>query len=86
MESPHAVQVFVNPYGYTRPILTVREARGLVLYGAPSTDFTWFEGYAWTVAGCAGCGQHVGWRYDTTEARRPGCFVGFLLEAILLPD
>jgi hypothetical protein len=28
-----------------------------------STLFTWFEGYAWQVASCAGCGTHLGWRF-----------------------
>jgi len=31
--------------------------------GAASDDFTWFAGFAWRVALCRACGEHLGWSY-----------------------
>lgn len=43
-------------------IVTVRAARNTAL-GAPSAEYSWFPGYCWRAAQCAGCTAHVGWRY-----------------------
>ena len=61
--------VFANAHGRVFQILTVRAAQGLLFVGAPTTEFTWFSGYAWRVAVCAGCTTHLGWSF---EAARPG--------------
>lgn len=44
-------------------ILTVSEACNVETNGAPSAEYSWFPGYTWTVALCANCMVHVGWRY-----------------------
>lgn len=43
-------------------IVTVASATNTELNGGASTEFTWFPGYAWTIALCAACKAHVGWR------------------------
>ena len=36
----------------------------VVLQGIPSTECSWFPGYAWQIAGCSRCHTHLGWRYS----------------------
>lgn len=76
------VQVFPNPGGWMRKIVTVRWAEGWHPYGGPTTDFTWFAGYAWTIVVCAGCGAHLGWLYEASAAGTPARFFGLLLDAL----
>ncbi len=77
-----AVQVFPNPSGWLRKIFTVRTAENLVAASAPTTDFTWFAGYAWTIVVCAGCGSHLGWQYDDVAAQTLARFYGLLVAEI----
>lgn len=74
-----AVQVFPNPGGWLRRIVTVRWARNLDAVSAPTLEFTWFAGYAWTIVACAGCGAHLGWRYEATANQALGRFYGLLV-------
>jgi len=32
-----------------------------------TTEFTWFNGYAWRIAVCAKCRQHLGWRFESPQ-------------------
>jgi hypothetical protein len=59
----HEHTVF-NPAGKLFTILCFAEAPGAALHGDPSSDFTWFPGYRWTVASCRGCAIHIGWRFE----------------------
>ena len=43
--------------------VTLREASGLRLDGPTVAQDSWFPGYAWTVAYCARCFEHMGWRF-----------------------
>ena len=36
--------------------------------GEPETAHSWFPGFAWTVANCARCHAHVGWRFTRASA------------------
>jgi hypothetical protein len=83
MRAATAVQAFPNPFGQMRVILTLREARAIVLAGDPTTDFTWFEGYAWRIAYCAGCQEHLGWLFETIAAGVPPRFYGLLKDALI---
>lgn len=33
----------------------------------PSTEFSWFPGYAWQIALCKRCQIHIGWRFTSTN-------------------
>ena len=78
----------VNPAGIPCEILTFSRVTHVASADpADATEeFTWFDGYAWRLAACAGCGLHLGWRYT---AARPdlelrefyGLLVGALREA-----
>lgn len=41
--------------------------RAAVLYGYPEERDTWFPGYAWTIACCRLCGDHIGWKFTAIE-------------------
>lgn len=32
-----------------------------------TAEHSWFPGYAWTIASCRECGQHLGWRFTATR-------------------
>jgi len=53
--------LFVNPSGYVHDIVAIRHIapEKLMLLGRPSQEHSWFPGYAWTIANCGACGQHL---------------------------
>jgi cereblon len=75
--------VFVNPHGFLHEVLTVRRAKNLLRLGLPTTEFTWYPGYAWEIALCAGCREHVGWAFTTVGEGDPPSFVGLRRNAIV---
>ena len=58
---------YVNTGGYVHNTLTLKTAKGLRLVGEPSTEFSWFPGYAWTIAQCGNCDTHIGWKFTATR-------------------
>ena len=40
-------------------LLTLRVAYGVSLYGEATEEYTWFPGYAWTLAYCRDCSAHL---------------------------
>ncbi|CAG4942173.1 unnamed protein product [Parnassius apollo] len=58
---------YTNLGGYMHDIVTVSRASNTHLSGRPSREYSWFPGYAWTIAVCASCMAHVGWRFDCTK-------------------
>ena len=73
-DPPGGGDAFVNPFGYLHEVLAVRAARNVLPAGPLVAAFSWFPGYAWQVAHCAGCAEHVGWRYWGAEADPPEFF------------
>jgi len=68
---------FVNPGGAVHETLTLYKAKNLRLHGQPSTDHSWFPGYAWTITECGRCGDHIGWKFTATSRRlSPDKFYG----------
>jgi hypothetical protein len=57
------VRTFRNPGGWSFQVACFRDAPGCTADGEPTTEHTWFDGYAWRYAHCAGCGRHLGWWY-----------------------
>jgi hypothetical protein len=53
-----------NPGGHTFDIGCFHEAAGCIAIGVATEAHTWFKGYAWRVALCAGCERHLGWRFE----------------------
>jgi hypothetical protein len=54
---------FINPAGLIFRVSCFAAAPGVVSVGEASDDFTWFAGFAWRVALCRACGEHLGWSY-----------------------
>jgi hypothetical protein len=54
---------FRNPAGYSFHVRCFSDAPGCGTAGDPTDAATWFPGFAWSFATCAGCGRHVGWWY-----------------------
>jgi len=70
---------YVNPHGIVHETLTVRQLdllqddADLWLLGGPEIRDSWFPGYAWTIANCALCGFHLGWKFDQVGGGTSGC-------------
>ncbi|XP_063231995.1 protein cereblon isoform X2 [Bacillus rossius redtenbacheri] len=77
---------YVNPGGYIHETVTVHRAKGLrTVEEQPSTEYTWFPGYAWTIAECRGCRRHMGWRFTATKAHlKPARFWGLCRRSLYL--
>lgn len=56
------IHVFTNPGGFSYEI-ALYEYADCVMHGPATTEYTWFPGYAWQLALCANCSEHLGWRY-----------------------
>lgn len=68
---------YVNPSGCVHETLTVMKAESLVLHGRPSTEASWFPGFAWTICSCSNCSAHIGWRFTATNKKLlPEVFYG----------
>lgn len=60
---------FANPEGIIYEIGCYRDAWGCGYIGLPSTEFTWFSGYAWRIAVCIHCHIHLGWLFSAPDGR-----------------
>jgi hypothetical protein len=69
--------VFSNPYGYLYEIGCFSVAPGCDVDPDETTRWSWFPGFAWAVASCATCQQHLGWRF-----RGAATFFGLILERL----
>ena len=58
---------FSNPSGYVFTFCCFREAPGCLIVGPASLEHTWFAGYRWQIAGCAACGEHLGWLFRNNQ-------------------
>jgi cereblon len=77
MSSDGPISAYVNTHGYVHETLTLARARGLILAGQPQTANSWFPGYAWILAECAACAEHMGWRFiAVSKETRPKAFWG----------
>jgi hypothetical protein len=73
---------FLNPAGIEFRVLCYRSAPGCSGWGERSAVWTWFPGFAWQAALCAGCAEHVGWSF-VSEA--DSSFFAFIDERVLEP-
>jgi len=71
---------FTNPEGIVFHIGCFARVQGCLFAGQPTTAWSWFRGYLWSVAYCAGCGSHLGWRYSAGD----DLFFGLVLRSIII--
>lgn len=55
--------VFVNRFGNSFRVLTIRSLIDYVAISEPSSEDTWFPGYQWQIIVCPQCGNHIGWKF-----------------------
>lgn len=77
-------RAFFNPSGRVFRVLCFGAAPGVMDATSPSEDFTWFPGYAWSIALCRNCGVHLGWRYQ--GASDPRIFFGLIKPMLAVAD
>jgi hypothetical protein len=70
--------VFTNPAGFTFDVRCFAAA-DCRTDGAPSTEATWFAGWAWQCVLCIGCRTHLGWRWE----RGGDAFYGLIADRLV---
>ncbi|CAH1390746.1 unnamed protein product [Nezara viridula] len=74
---------YVNPEGYHHDTLTLLKVENVIPISAPSTHFSWFPGYAWSIAVCRHCQKHVGWQFVATNRKlQPTKFWGLSRQSL----
>ena len=79
MSDSHA-HTFSNPHGFVFHIACFAAAPGCEARSDSSTEYSWFPGYAWRVAVCRGCGEHLGWLFAGGDVSFHGLIVDRLAE------
>ena len=72
-----------NPAGITFEIGCFSSAPGCLIYGIPTYEYTWFEGYSWSLAFCSRCATHLGWYYQSEEEGFFGLILNRLRESAM---
>jgi hypothetical protein len=76
--------LFVNPAGMECDFYTFQSSPGAIAVGGATEVHTWFSGYAWRMAFCRQCGQHLGWYYEAIlKSKRPGGFWGIIVSHVI---
>lgn len=70
-----------NPAGITYDFACYRRAPGCTVVGPPVREHSWFAGYAWQIALCGECGEHMGWCF-----RGDSGFFGLVLGRLVEDD
>lgn len=77
MSSEGPLGAYVNPHGFVHEIMTLFKANGLAVIGHPVKEYSWFPGYAWSIAECATCETQMGWLFTATNKKlKPRSFWG----------
>lgn len=71
---------FLNPHGYQYHIGCFSVAPGCDITGPVLDHYTWFKGYAWQLARCTDCGEHLGWLYQSGETHQ---FFGLIIDKLV---
>ncbi len=75
------LHTFFNPQGILFEIGCFVKAPGCMVQGAPTTEFSWFPGYAWHYAHCGNCLEHLGWQFLVADGQ--GGFFGLILPKLI---
>ena len=66
------IHTFSNPHGIVYIIACYGDVPGCTYIGSETEHWTWFEGYVWQIALCAGCRIHIGWAFRQSDDRFHG--------------
>jgi hypothetical protein len=70
---------FINPGGLIFRVRCFSDAPGVHPAGEESSHWTWFAGFAWQVALCQSCHEHLGWSYRNADSR----FVALIADRVV---
>ncbi len=70
---------FINPYGTAYVVGCFRQAPGCDIRGTATRNHSWFPGFAWQLASCTDCGEHLGWFYENSEREQ---FFGLIVDKL----
>ncbi len=73
------LHTFANPQGLVFEIGCFQTAIGCAYGGELTAEFTWFAGYQWKIAVCAGCLTHVGWLFISAANQFNGLILNRLV-------
>lgn len=54
---------FSNPAGFLYTVHCFASAPGCQHVGRPTVEHSWFSGFAWQLALCRSCQNHLGWHF-----------------------
>ncbi|XP_014241900.1 protein cereblon isoform X2 [Cimex lectularius] len=84
MSTEGTQSTYVNPEGFLHDILTFLHAQNVALTSLPSSQFSWFPGYAWSIAVCSSCHRHIGWQFTSLSPRlKPKKFWGLTRHSLI---
>lgn len=69
-----------NPHGFVYRFGCFRRAEGCMQVGEATAEWSWFKGFEWTIALCAGCRTHVGWLFQAPDGES---FHGLVLDRLV---
>jgi hypothetical protein len=73
------IHTFKNPMGLVFTIGSFSQAKGCLKIGEPTSQFTWFPGYEWSITLCNNCMIHLGWYYQSGSSG----FFGLILDNLI---
>jgi hypothetical protein len=56
--------LFTNPAVIKYLVGCFSSAEGCLVYGEPTLEHTWFDGFSWKFSLCSKCHVHLGWHYQ----------------------
>ena len=68
---------FTNPHGHTFHLVLFSHCESILPASPPSSEYTWFPGYTWTILCCTTCYEHLGWRFEGSN-KMPSRFYGMI--------
>jgi len=71
---------FMNPSGLQFLVGCFQQAPGCDISGRATQEYCWFPGYAWQLAKCCDCGEHLGWFYQDGESDQ---FYGLIVDKLV---
>jgi filamentous hemagglutinin family protein len=75
----HHRHAFKNPVGIIYQIGCYLNAKGCLVLGNPTDEYTWFPGFQWSLALCSQCFSHLGWFFQSSS----DSFFGLILENLV---
>jgi hypothetical protein len=73
---------FTNPHGIRFAIGCFKTVAGCEKKGRKTEEFTWFPGFAWRIAYCTECKEHLGWEF---HSHGDHTFYGLILNRLSYP-